>query len=206
MINFQTFGKISDWILNSIVFNKTENRWYGVGADNTVSTMNNLAFQPWGDKILKGNWRLKMLTVDTKGTLWCVGTESNIGKWNGTGWDSPAEYGKNLKMIAFDDNNNMWCVTNNHIVAKWNGNAWEDQKELLIWAVAWIAFNPGSPNKIYVIGTEHNLGEFEFNQPGLGIQSIHTNIAFKSLTISSDGSKSHLYAINTDSSVCLAEI
>jgi hypothetical protein len=32
------------------------------------------------------SWTIDMITTDSTGTFWCVGTQGNVGAWDGTRW------------------------------------------------------------------------------------------------------------------------
>jgi hypothetical protein len=40
-----------------------------------------------------GGWTLKMLAFDASGGQWCVGTDGNVGFWNGQSWTDLANPG-----------------------------------------------------------------------------------------------------------------
>ncbi len=54
----------------------------------------------WNPTLLKlsdygylGGWALKMVAFDNAGTLWSVGFNGDVGKWNGKSWDGQGYMG-----------------------------------------------------------------------------------------------------------------
>ena len=121
----------------------------------------------WTDRSFLNQWTLKMIAFDSNHIWWCVGTESNVGKWNNAqfGWEDQGLLGGwTLKMLAFDRQGTMWCVGTEGNVGKWNGLGWDDYGLLGGWTLNWIWFySRDTPDEVYCIGTNNNLGKYEFD-------------------------------------------
>jgi hypothetical protein len=95
---WNNLGNLGGWTLKMLAFDTKGTMW-GVGTEGNVGT--------WIDKDNKwnslgnlGGWTLKMLAFNKEiikkddkqtvvETMWCVGTESNVGCWDGvTSWDN----------------------------------------------------------------------------------------------------------------------
>lgn len=97
-------------------------------------------------------------------SLWCVGTDYNVGKWNTAAdrWDNLGNLGGwTLLSIAFDANGTLWCVGTEHNVGKWDPakNGWDDLGNLGGWILLSIAFD--SSGALWCVGTGNNVGKWD---------------------------------------------
>jgi len=104
-----------------------------------------------------GGWTLKMLAFDPHGKMWCVGTGSNVGWWDGSQWRRQDEMSTwTLKTLAFDPHGTMWCVGTRSNVGRWDGHKWQDQGEMSKWTLKMLAFDPHGT--MWCVGTGSNIG------------------------------------------------
>ncbi len=140
---------------------------------NNVSLTNNLYmvgtnanFAVWNPLLGKlsdygylGNWDLKGIAFDKAGTLWSVGFNNNVGKWNGTSWDDQGYLGGwLLKSIAYDKNGTLWGVSSRSTVGKWNGHFWEDQRFMGGWFINMLAFD--KDGTLWCVGVNGNFAKW----------------------------------------------
>ncbi|NES77301.1 MULTISPECIES: hypothetical protein [unclassified Okeania] len=94
-------------------------------------------------------------------TMWCVGTDSNVGKWNEQlkQWEDLGGGGWTLKMLAFDKDNTMWCVGTDSNIGRWNESLqqWEDLGGGG-WTIKMLAFDKN--NTMWCVGTDSNVGRW----------------------------------------------
>ncbi len=106
-----------------------------------------------------GGWTLLALTWDGEGTMWCVGTAYNVGKWDGQGWVDQGNLGGwTIQQLAFDTNNTMWCVGTAGNVGKWNGSGWDNQGNMGKWTLRQLAFAPNGD--MWCVGSAKNVGKW----------------------------------------------
>lgn len=60
-----------------------------------------------------------------RNSVWAVGTNGTIVKWNGLAWSAqPSGTTEWLRSVWGTDANNIWAVGNNGSMVKWNGSDW----------------------------------------------------------------------------------
>jgi hypothetical protein len=129
---------------------------------NVVGTLNNVG--TWSAEqsefINLGNiagWDILMIAWDSQGTMWCVGTANNVGKWNGSAWDDLGLLGGwTIRQLAFDPSGDMWCVGTANNVGKWNGSGWDELGLLGGWTINSLTWD--SEGNMWCVGIANNVG------------------------------------------------
>ena len=131
-----------------------------------IGTNHNTGFylpkvQAWGDLRRLGGWDLLSLVFDAQGTLWCVGTGHNVGKWNTAGWDDQGKLGGwDLIDLTFDEQGVMWGVDTANQVGQWDSTlkpaaGWISMGRYGGWDLLCLRFGGGA---VWGVGTDNNLG------------------------------------------------
>jgi hypothetical protein len=106
---------------------------------------------------LIGKFAQSVPTLPAEMHMMAVGTDHNVGKWNGMAWDNQGNLGGwKLKMLTHDPGGKMWCVGTDSNVGIWNGSGFDNQGNMGGWTLKMLTFHPDG--KMWCVGTDSNVG------------------------------------------------
>ncbi|HEY4596651.1 MAG TPA: hypothetical protein VIJ02_09650, partial [Thermoanaerobaculia bacterium] len=108
------------------------------------------------------DWTVNMITRDREGSLYCVGTAGNVGRWDASKltWNEEFTSKWTLNIIAWEPRTDgkIYCVGTSGNVGTWNGNGWDDQGRLGGWDLKMLTFDP--QGTMWGVGTSGNIGKW----------------------------------------------
>jgi len=128
---------------------------YAIGRDGNLGTADPL-FRHWTNLGNFGGWTLRSLAQGPDTRIYGVGTQGNVGLWDGRGWTTPAMAGWAVKSLAWGPDGALWCVGMDGNVGLWRDYGWQDQGNLGGWTLKMLAFDP--QGTMYGVGTDGNVG------------------------------------------------
>jgi hypothetical protein len=101
----------------------------------------------------------RMTASSLLGDLYVVGTDHNVGTWDGVGVHNLGDLGGwKIQQLTFDSDGAMWCVGTEYNVGKWNGQGWDDKGKMGGWSIQQILFD--REGTLWCVGTDHNVGKW----------------------------------------------
>ena len=128
-------------------------------------------------------------------TLYAVGTQGNLGVWNGTGWES-VHQGWNLKQVTTDLSGQLWFVGTEGNVGVYdeNENKIDSRGKIGRWDLNWLTFD--NKGNMWAVGTASNVGEW--NGTGWDSEGLMGGWTIKSIAFDDGGV---LWAVGTHGNV-----